>query len=109
MRTAMELEFRVPVRVRKRGKWFVSSFEPLDVHSQGRSRAEAERNLKDALASFLVSCFQRGTLDQVLRDAGFVAMRPRKPRVGGAAKRPHEIAVPLPFRVRSAHDRAAAG
>ncbi len=103
----MELEFRVPARVRKRGKWFVSSFEPLDVHSQGKSRAEAERNLKDALASFLLSCFERGTLDRVLRDAGFIAIRPRKARPHAVAKKPREIAVPLPFRVRSSHAPAA--
>jgi predicted RNase H-like HicB family nuclease len=41
----------------------------LDVHSQGHTRDQAERNLKDALATFLLSCYERGTLEIVLREA----------------------------------------
>jgi predicted RNase H-like HicB family nuclease len=74
------MEFILPVRVRKKGKWFVSSCQLLDVHSQGRTRAEAERNLQDALSSFLSSCFERGTLDDVLRESGFVARAGRTTR-----------------------------
>jgi predicted RNase H-like HicB family nuclease len=47
------VEFKLPTRIRKKGKWFISSCLPLDVHSQGAKRDEAERNLIDALASFL--------------------------------------------------------
>lgn len=64
------VEFTLPALVRKKGKWYVSSCEALDVHSQGHTRDEAERNLKDALATFLASCFERGTLDAVLRESG---------------------------------------
>ena len=56
------LEFKLPARVRKKGKWFISSCPPLDVHSQGRTKDEAERNLVDALTSFFISCYERGTL-----------------------------------------------
>jgi predicted RNase H-like HicB family nuclease len=41
----------------------------LDVHSQGHTREQAERNLQDARATFLLSCYERGTLDVVLREA----------------------------------------
>ena len=64
------MEFRVPARIRRKGKWFVSSCPLLDVHSQGHTRGEAERNLVDALTSFLIICYERGTLDEVLREAG---------------------------------------
>jgi predicted RNase H-like HicB family nuclease len=64
------LEFRLPARVRKKGKWYVSSCPALDVHSQGRTSAEARQNLADALAFFLESCFERGTVADVLRAAG---------------------------------------
>ena len=67
MRIAME--FKVPARIRKKGKWFISSCPLLDVHSKGRTRGESERNLVDALTSFLISCYERGTLDEVLREA----------------------------------------
>jgi len=38
------------------------------VHSQGRTKHEAERNLVDALTSFFISCYERDTLDAVLHD-----------------------------------------
>jgi predicted RNase H-like HicB family nuclease len=65
------LEFNLPARIARRGKWFISSCPLLNVHSQGHSRSEAQRNLVDALASFLTSCYERRTLNTVLRDAGF--------------------------------------
>jgi len=67
MRIAME--FKVPGRIRKKGKWFISSCSLLDVHSQGHSRDDAEHNLVDALSSFLISCYERGTLGEVLHEA----------------------------------------
>src|SRR5208282_2341122 len=73
MRASIELT--LAARTKKKGKWFVSSCDVLDVHSQGRTRPKAEQNLRDALESFLVSCYERGTLEAVLRD--LQADRPR--------------------------------
>jgi predicted RNase H-like HicB family nuclease len=42
------MEFKLPAQVRKKEKWFISSCNLLDVHSQGHTREQAERNLKDA-------------------------------------------------------------
>lgn len=94
------MEFKLPARVRKKGKWFISSCDLLDVHSQGHTREHAESNLKDALATFLTSCYERGTLDAVLREAGLVAAtgRPGKPRA--AIRGVTEVRVPLPFAVK---------
>ena len=64
------VEFRLPAKIRKKGRWYVSSCPPLDVHSQGHTKEEARRNLIDALVFFLESCFERGTLEEVLRDEG---------------------------------------
>jgi len=61
------MEFRLPAKVRKKGKWYVSSCPLLDVHSQGHTKEEARQNLIDALVFFLESCFERGTLEEVLR------------------------------------------
>jgi predicted RNase H-like HicB family nuclease len=66
------MEFKVPARIRKKGKWFISSCPLLDVHSQGYTRNEAEHNLVDALSSFLISCYERGTLGEVLPRRGTV-------------------------------------
>src|SRR5713101_5741624 len=101
------IEFRLPARIRKKGKWFVSSCPPLDVHSQGHTKEEARRNLVDALVFFLESCFERGTLEEVLREAGFVPASSPTPARGRAGKREESVTVPLAFMIR--HRRAVAG
>lgn len=55
--------------------WCVASFPALDVSSQGRTKDEAERNLIEATQLFLESCFERGTLDEVLKGCAFVPVR----------------------------------
>ena len=102
------VEFKLPARIRKRGKWFISSCPPLDVHSQGHTRPEAERNLVDALTSFFISCYERGSLDAVLREAGFVpsvASRAAKPR---ARDRDSHVTVAVPFAIARRTKRLAA-
>jgi predicted RNase H-like HicB family nuclease len=101
------MEFKLPAQVKKKGKWFVSSCNLLDVHSQGHTREQAERNLQDALATFLLSCYERGTLEVVLREAGFVPeVGGRQPKVKAARGR-KEVIVPLPFSIARTHRRAA--
>ena len=100
------MEFKLPAQVRKKGKWFISSCNLLDVHSQGHTREQAERNLKDALATFLLSCYERGTLEIVLREAGFVPAVGRQPKLKSIRGR-KEVTVPLPFSIERAHLRAA--
>lgn len=104
----VKISLRLPAAVRKKGKWFISSCPPLDVHSQGHTHDEAARNLVEALTEFLLSCFERGTLNEVLRDAGFVgASEPLTPRA--ARKLPTGLEcvdIPLPFVIQ---DRVAHG
>jgi predicted RNase H-like HicB family nuclease len=61
--------------VKKRRKWFLAVCQSLDIASQGPTREEALGNLRDAIRGFLADCFERGTLDEVLRQAGFVSAR----------------------------------
>jgi hypothetical protein len=67
----------------------------LDVYSQGETEAKALENLIEAIQMFLRSCFERGTLDQVLKDSGF--------RPAGLLERSSGterlLDVPLPFMV----------
>jgi predicted RNase H-like HicB family nuclease len=70
----------VPVSARKEGKWFYSSCEVLDVHSQGKTEKEAIINLIEALQLFLETCYEEGTyeegtFEQVLREQGLVPAR----------------------------------
>lgn len=103
------MEFKVPARIRKKGKWFISSCPLLDVHSQGHTREEAQRNLVDALVSFMISCYERGTLDEVLRDAGFVPVAEANAPETVLGKADIELTVPLPFVIESSRARAALG
>jgi predicted RNase H-like HicB family nuclease len=101
------MEFKLPAQVRKKGKWFISSCNLLDVHSQGHTREQAERNLKDALATFLLSCYERGTLEVVLREAGFVPAVGRQLKLKSSPRGGKEVTVPLQFSIERAHSRAA--
>ena len=69
----LRLEFRLPVEIKKKGRIFVSQCPLLDVFSQGNSRAQALENLREAIKLFLQSCLERGTLEQVLKESGFVS------------------------------------
>jgi predicted RNase H-like HicB family nuclease len=102
------VEFTLPARIRKKGAWFISSCPPLDVHSQGHSHDEAERNLIDALTSFFVSCYERGTLDAVLRDAGFVPAKSSRHAGSSRSARNASVVVPLPFVIEPRAGRATA-
>ncbi len=62
---------RAPACMKEEGEWIIASCPPLDVHSQGSTEEEALANLSEALRFFIESCVRRGTLDQVLKNAGF--------------------------------------
>lgn len=86
----------LPYKLKNRGKWFLASCEILDVHSQGETEVSAIENLKEALELFFISCFERGTLETVLRDRGFTPASITKRKI--PTKRPkHCIDVPISF------------
>ena len=62
----------LPCTIKKRKKWFLASCTVVDMHSQGETEKEAKDNLIEALTLFFVSCFERGTLDNVLKDCGLM-------------------------------------
>ena len=74
-------EFQLPYKMKQEGKWYIASCPILDIHSQGTTEAKAKNNLIEALQLFFESCFERGTLDQVLKESGFrpTHRRPRRP------------------------------
>lgn len=97
MQIAMEL--KVPASVKKRGKYFISCCPVLDVCSQGATKKKALDNLTEALSLFLLSCFERGTLDKVLKGSGFV------PAKAGIKDKPfpskyETLDIPLPFHIK---------
>lgn len=78
MKKATHIKFQasLPIVIFKEDDWYISHCPILDVCSQGTTEKEAEKNLKEALYLFFISCYERGTLDDVLKECGFVPGKP---------------------------------
>ena len=68
---AIKFTLTVPVEIKKKGKWYVSSCHPFQVNSQGRTKAEAKDNIIEAMQLFIETCYERGTLEKVLKECGY--------------------------------------
>jgi len=99
MEKVVEIKMQLPFSIRKQGKYYLSSCPILDVHSQATTEKMAQKNLVEAVSLFLISCFERGTLDSVLKECGFrtapvyLRGKPRKVTDKGY------IDVPIPFTI----------
>lgn len=69
------MSFTLPMKLTKDNGWYISCCPILNVYSQGQSEKEAEKNLIEALVLFFESCIERGTLTQVMQEAGFQVER----------------------------------
>jgi len=92
------LSAKLPLKLIKRKRWVVASCPILDVHSQGETEEKARKNLTEALTLFFISCFERGTLDSVLKQCGFSTGK----ALPGSRKKKRAtpqnyIKVPIPF------------
>jgi predicted RNase H-like HicB family nuclease len=88
-----EFRFRLPLSLKKEGKYYIAGCPVLDVYSQGESQRAAKSNLVEAITLFIVSCFERGTLDSVLKECGFNSAPPPK----NARRAQQYIDVPIPM------------
>jgi len=91
------IEVKLPITIKKKAKVFVSCCPPFDITTQGNTEDEAKSNLTEAIKLFLLTCFEKGTLDTVLKKCGFTA-------IDKSVKLPKDhrfITVPLPFMVKS--------
>jgi predicted RNase H-like HicB family nuclease len=95
MKPSVTFMVQLPFLIKKEGPVLISCCPVLDVWSQGETEKKAKENLIEAVRFFLEDCFERGTLEKVLKDCGFI---PLKKRVRPQEFVPHkEIQVPLPF------------
>jgi predicted RNase H-like HicB family nuclease len=99
--TKVEFSVRLPFRITKRAKWFLASCPVLDIHSQGENEEKAKKNLVEATSLFLTSCFERGTLDEVLKKCGFTPFHPIPGPIKATPTLGNEnyMNVPIPFLV----------
>jgi len=68
-----EIKFRLPVSIKKKTGIYVACCPPLDIWSQGETISKARNNIKEAIRLFLITCIEMGTLDEVLRECGFIS------------------------------------
>ena len=93
MRVAVKAEFTLFGVMKREGDWYIAHCPPLDLTTQGKTLAEAKKNLIEASELFITSCFERGTLDQALKELGFVSLNAKPTNVANA----FPITIPVPF------------
>ena len=98
MQIMMNVKLPATVKKSDQGNWYVSCCPVLDVFSQGETKEKALSNLSEALRLFFLSCLERGTLDEVLKESGFVPMKRPSLQRKAFPKGYESVNVPLPFR-----------
>jgi predicted RNase H-like HicB family nuclease len=63
--------FSFDAHIFKEGDAYVAHAPALDVSSCGATDEEARRNIRDAVRGFLAASADMGTLDEILREAGY--------------------------------------
>jgi predicted RNase H-like HicB family nuclease len=96
MNAVVQAEFNLFGTIKRVGRWYIAHCPPLDVASQGRTVGEAKENLREAAELFLETCIEHGTLDQALRELGFVPGKNGTRRLPARAF-PVRVAIPLRF------------
>jgi predicted RNase H-like HicB family nuclease len=100
MRASLQFQMKVPVRVYKGEADFVAHCPIFDVSSQGKTHGEAKKNLVEAMVLFITSCYEMGTLYDVLKDCGFKPGSRITEKI--CLKKDQElINIPLPFVVNN--------
>jgi predicted RNase H-like HicB family nuclease len=90
----------LPAVFEQEGDFVVGRFPHLDVASQGATRGEAERNLIEAAQLFIESCFERNSLDEVLKGCGF--------SLGHAGGQPGQDHLTVPVELLAARNGSSA-
>jgi predicted RNase H-like HicB family nuclease len=90
------INFKFPISVRKKGKWYIATCPALDVCTQGETGQKAKANLNDAVSLFITSCLERQTLDAVLKKCGFVLSAAK-----AQSYKNNYLEVPIPFTQKS--------
>jgi predicted RNase H-like HicB family nuclease len=93
MRVVVQANFVLYGVAKREGDWFIAHCPPLDVTTQGRTLAEAKANLVEASELFIASCLERGTLDQAMKELGFVPFKAKPRNIRNA----FPISIPIPF------------
>jgi len=66
----MNIEYTV--QIWKEGNQYVAHAMPLDVMSSGKTPEEAKRAVKEAVALFITTAQEIGTLQDILQECGYI-------------------------------------
>jgi len=66
-------QFHLPFEFTREEDLHIAFCPVLDICSQGKTELEAKESLSVTIRLFIESCYERGTLTQVLIDSGFYA------------------------------------
>jgi predicted RNase H-like HicB family nuclease len=107
MPVIVKAQFQLFGVIKKQNGWYVAYCPPLDLTTQGQTESEAKKNLIEASELFVISCFERGTFDQALRELGWSVVRgavqmPRKRDVPNIPHGTFRFPVPVPFGLEKA-------
>lgn len=92
MMNQVTFKVTLPATLKQKNKVWISSCPCIDVVSQGATQAEAKKNLEEAIQLFLISCYERGVLDDALKQCGFKFASVQAP---GKKQQGETITVPL--------------
>ena len=67
----MTQDIEYTVQIWKEGNQFVAHAMPLDVMSSGSTPEETRKALAEAVHLFLITATDMGTLEEILREAGY--------------------------------------
>jgi predicted RNase H-like HicB family nuclease len=71
IRVAVKAEFHLFGVMKRENGWYIATCPPLGIASQGKTQAEAKKNLAEAAELFMISCFERGTFERALHELGW--------------------------------------
>jgi predicted RNase H-like HicB family nuclease len=88
------VEIQFTTRVFKEGRSFVAHALELDISSCGGTKEKALKNIKEAVRLFVEQAEAMGTLDQILKEAGYT--KSRQKLEGPKVVSMQRISLPLP-------------
>ena len=91
---SVTINVKVAIDIRQDGPLFVARCERFGVVTQGSTYEEAKANLIEAVSLFIETCYEMGTLETVLKEAGFL---PATGKEENGDDGPNHIELSLPF------------
>jgi len=98
MRTAIQAEFKLLGTIKRQENWYIAYCPALDITTQGKTSTEAKENLKEACSLFMLSCFERGTFEQAMRELGWSVVNGASPKPPARVPQgAFQFPIPIPF------------